>query len=286
MDQHHLGSGRAASFTEGGSVGSGAKSHEAAEHIEDALVDQAEQVRHRAESAKEHAVERIRRVATQLRDVGDTLRTEDTLAAGVADRASRSIDGLANYVSDADTQSFVRDTEQLARREPAIFFGGAFLLGLAAGRFLKSSRPQVGLQADARTRRDPPRQHPEGRASYVALEPTLPTGGVEPKPAAVSCELRCEAPDTPSHIAAEREVEHAREAARDAEQKLSRVAAKAREGAGRELREAREFSRHAVETHPARSQARSPGRRSQRRRAGLDIHRQGNGARLEKHVGR
>ena len=46
---------------------------------------------------------------------------------------------LPSYVSSADLKTTVRDVENLARRQPALFFGGAFLLGLAAGRFLRSS---------------------------------------------------------------------------------------------------------------------------------------------------
>jgi hypothetical protein len=127
--------------------GLSAKSHAAAEQLKESLVGQVDQVRDRAESAKEQAAERIRRVATQLRQMSETLHEDDNIAASVAERASRSIEGVAQYVSKTDAQGFVRDTEQLARRQPALFFGGAFLLGLAAGRFLKSSSPDQGSYA-------------------------------------------------------------------------------------------------------------------------------------------
>lgn len=122
--------------------GMAAKSHEVAGQLKDAVVDQANQVRDRAQSAKEHTAERIRGVATQFKSMGDTLREEDPFVAKVAARASSSIEGVAKYVDSASAQSFIRDTEQLARRQPLLFFGGAFLAGLAAGRFLKSSRPE------------------------------------------------------------------------------------------------------------------------------------------------
>jgi hypothetical protein len=122
--------------------GMAAKSHEVAGQLKDAVVDQANQVRDRAQSAKEHTADRIRRVATQLESMGDTLREEDPFIAKVTARASSSIEGVAKYVDSASAQSFIRDTEQLARRQPLLFFGGAFLAGLAAGRFLKSSRPE------------------------------------------------------------------------------------------------------------------------------------------------
>jgi hypothetical protein len=142
MDQQNVGSKRSASG--GGKIA--AKSHEAAEHWKETVVDQANQVRDQARSAKEHTGDRIRGVATQLRNMSDSLRGEDPLASELAERASRGIEGVAQYVSSASAQSLIRDTEQLARRQPALFFGGAFLLGLAAGRFLKASSPQTSFE--------------------------------------------------------------------------------------------------------------------------------------------
>jgi len=119
-----------------------AKSHEAAEQWKEAVVGQVNETRDRVLSAREHTTERIRGVATQLRNLSDNLREEDPLIANVAQRGSQSVEGVARYVSNATPQSIIYDTEQLARRQPALFFGAAFLLGLAAGRFVKSSRPQ------------------------------------------------------------------------------------------------------------------------------------------------
>lgn len=138
MTQQNLGSKRTASSPAGAIA---AKSQETAEQLKEAVVDQVNQVRDKAQSAKDHTTDRIRGVATQLRGVGDTLRQEDPLVAGLADRASDGVEGLARYLSSTTPQTFFRDAENLARRQPALFFGGAFLVGLAAGRFLKSSAP-------------------------------------------------------------------------------------------------------------------------------------------------
>ena len=124
---------------ERGPGGIAARSHEAAEQLKSAVAGQAEQVREKADTAREHTAQRFRRVASHLQHVGDTLRPDDRLAAELAERASRSIEGVASYVANTDVSRLVRDTEQLARRQSALFFGGAFMLGLAVGRFLKSS---------------------------------------------------------------------------------------------------------------------------------------------------
>jgi hypothetical protein len=145
MNQQNMGSSKRSASSTAGKIA--AKSHEAAEQWKEAVVDQAQHVRDKAQSAKDHTTDRIRGVATQLQNVSDTLRDDDPLVAGLAERASRSVEGVADYVSRASAQSFVRDAEQLARRQPALFFGAAFLLGLAAGRFVKSSSPGGSFQS-------------------------------------------------------------------------------------------------------------------------------------------
>jgi len=146
MEQQNMGSKRTASPGAGKIA---AKSHETAEQLKDAVVGQVAEARERAQSAKDHTSERIRRAASQLRHVSDTLRDDDPVLADFAQRASHGVEGVARYVGSATPQSVVQDTERLARRQPALFYGAAFLLGLAAGRFLKGSRlPSAGHDRD------------------------------------------------------------------------------------------------------------------------------------------
>ena len=97
--------------------------------------------------------DRIRRVGSALRSASDKLREEDQMAARYADIASEGVERAARYVGSTDLSRAVRDLEGFARRQPALFFGGAFLVGLAAGRFLQSTqhrrenRRDPGLQA-------------------------------------------------------------------------------------------------------------------------------------------
>jgi hypothetical protein len=51
------------------------------------------------------------------------------------------VERVANYLRERDFHQLVNDAEDFARRSPAVFLGSAFVLGLAASRFLKSSRP-------------------------------------------------------------------------------------------------------------------------------------------------
>ncbi len=107
--------------------------------MKNAVASQVDQTRQRAESARAQAAERVRRVALELRHAGETLRPEDEFTARLAERASNGIDRVAGYVSRVDVRHLRSDAERFARSRPAMFFGGAFLVGLAIGRFFKSS---------------------------------------------------------------------------------------------------------------------------------------------------
>jgi seryl-tRNA synthetase len=50
--------------------------------------------------------------------------------------------GLSDYLKNANASDLLSDAESLARRQPAVFLGGAFVVGLLAARFLKSSSSQ------------------------------------------------------------------------------------------------------------------------------------------------
>jgi hypothetical protein len=100
----------------------------------------AEQATTRLEGQKSTAVEGLGTVARAIRGTGDQLRDQEQ--GGIAryvDRAADQLEQFAGYLSGHNLRELVRDAEQFARREPALFLGGAFTLGLFAARFLKSS---------------------------------------------------------------------------------------------------------------------------------------------------
>jgi len=88
-------------------------------------------------------------VADTVRRVTGTLNQthEDTgvarYAAQYTDTAAKKLDDVARYLEGADVKQMARDLQSYARRNPAVFFGSAFTLGILAARFLKSS-PQNG----------------------------------------------------------------------------------------------------------------------------------------------
>jgi len=104
--------------------------------------------------ATEKIEERKGELSTGLKSLADTFRKtgsdlesadQSTPLTDVAARytvtAARQIENVANYFERKDLKAMMRDAEDFARRNPAIFLGAAFGLGMLAARFLKSSPP-------------------------------------------------------------------------------------------------------------------------------------------------
>jgi hypothetical protein len=119
----------------------------------DKVVDQARSTfrdaRDRAGSGlaqgRRQAADQLGGIGSALHRTGEQLRSEDQARfADLADAVGRQIDRSADYLRNSDGRTIVRDVENLARRQPALFFAGAFALGIIAARFLKSSDPGAG----------------------------------------------------------------------------------------------------------------------------------------------
>lgn len=86
-------------------------------------------------------------VADSIRKVGENLggaENENAIAqttARYSDLMARKIEGLSGYLENADIRDLGRDVQKFARQQPTLFVGGAFLLGILAARFLKTSSP-------------------------------------------------------------------------------------------------------------------------------------------------
>jgi len=86
---------------------------------------------------REKSAREIVRLADALHHTTEELG--DAFAASYVDRAASALDRLSESVRDGDVRDVVRATERFARKEPLLFLGGAFAVGLIAARFLKSS---------------------------------------------------------------------------------------------------------------------------------------------------
>lgn len=139
------------------------------------VADQAkEMTASRANEQKDNAADSLGTIARAVGNVGDKLRDQNPTIAHYADMASDRIDQLAGQISSRDVTDLLDDVEEYARRNPAVFLGGAFALGLIGARFLKSSQPSSsdGSRRESMRYRGPGTYHTAG-ARYTGRN-TLP----------------------------------------------------------------------------------------------------------------
>jgi hypothetical protein len=95
-----------------------------------------------ADSRKNQAAQSLQTVAATLRKSGQELDTNGEKMAGtVIDKVAGGTDSVATYLQNESVAQMMSDVENFARGNTWAFLGGAFVLGLAAARFLKSSTP-------------------------------------------------------------------------------------------------------------------------------------------------
>lgn len=94
---------------------------------------------------KTHLAAGINSIADSIRQIGEQLGNDGehnpiaSLAGKYGDSIAGQVERFSQYVEVSDLKEVARDVEQFARRNPAVFVGGAFALGVLAARFLKSS---------------------------------------------------------------------------------------------------------------------------------------------------
>lgn len=118
------------------------------QHAKNATGEIVNQVQKRAGSQvnqqKENAAQGIASVANAMRKVGENLSHEENspiarYAAEYGDKAAQQLDRFADYVRHQDPKRLLSDVQSFGRRRPVWLIGGAFVLGLAGARLIKSS---------------------------------------------------------------------------------------------------------------------------------------------------
>ena len=139
----------AETYTSGGSIGTSTQRDEATDRDRSTL---GEKVRGIASQAQDKAGEQVRsgvdagkmRAAGALHEVAQSLLGGDQIQGsgigGYIREAGEQVRRAADFLENTDARDLASRTEEYARRQPALFLGGAFAIGLIAARFLKSSR--------------------------------------------------------------------------------------------------------------------------------------------------
>lgn len=119
-----------------------AQADQTAEELRNEAAEKVQQAGQRArqgiDEGKHRVAERLRSVSSSLRQASEQFPEEERSVTRYVDKAGDGIDRVARYIDATSIDTAVRDMEQFAKRSPAVFYGSAFAIGLAAARFLKS----------------------------------------------------------------------------------------------------------------------------------------------------
>ncbi len=90
-------------------------------------------------------------VADSIRQIGGSLGDEKQpqgvakLASNYGNTLADRVEQASSYLEDRDLGELLKDVEKFAHRNPTLFIGGAFALGIVAARFLKSGNSNQAL---------------------------------------------------------------------------------------------------------------------------------------------
>lgn len=92
----------------------------------------------RAEDMKQKAADATKEYAEQFEEASESF-DPDSSARAATGRLAEGLNDAARSIQNADFGALTNDLATFARRQPLMFFGGAALLGFAAGRVIKAS---------------------------------------------------------------------------------------------------------------------------------------------------
>ena len=135
---------------------------------------------------KERVGSQIGTYSSAARRAAERLESEsDTNLSSYISSAADQLDRLATRVQERDLGELIEDVEEMARRRPEVFYGGMFVAGLVAARFLKASKEKRAREryqsaGDGRGERSSyETRRPAGRAFGVSPEPVPAQGETE-----------------------------------------------------------------------------------------------------------
>jgi hypothetical protein len=99
-----------------------------------------------ADRGLDQAVDGIESVADSIRRVSADMETAQPQMAELASTAADQAEAVARYLRETDVRQLIGTVEDFARRQPLVFLGGAFLVGVAASRFVKAAAGPNRLQ--------------------------------------------------------------------------------------------------------------------------------------------
>jgi len=106
-----------------------------------------QRVTSRVDEQKNRAADGLGGIADVFRSAGNELRNENETLASYVDTASDQLKRFADNIRQRGVADMLDDVHAFARQRPALFIGGAFLIGLGIARFLKASSDRGAMRA-------------------------------------------------------------------------------------------------------------------------------------------
>jgi hypothetical protein len=103
-----------------------------------------QQVETRVDTGLDRAGDMLDQLAGAVRRTSNEMRDQQPQIANIGETAASQAERAARYLRETDMQGVIRQADRFAREQPAVFLGGAVMLGLLAARFLKASPNQMG----------------------------------------------------------------------------------------------------------------------------------------------
>jgi len=98
-----------------------------------------------ADEGKEAVTSHLDVFAQAIKRASDELNQNDqTVASQIVRQAAGGLESLSRSINGTSLHDMVDSVRSFARNNPAAFFGGAVLTGLALGRFMRASSPPSG----------------------------------------------------------------------------------------------------------------------------------------------
>jgi hypothetical protein len=105
-----------------------------------------QRVTSRVDEQKNRAADGLGGIADVFRNASNELRNENETIASYVDMASDQMRRFADQIREKGVGDMLDDVHAFARRRPALFIGGAFLIGLGVARFLKASADRNAMR--------------------------------------------------------------------------------------------------------------------------------------------
>ena len=110
------------------------------EGASEAIGEVRQQARSAVKEQQDYAAERLSSVSEALHDSANRLREDEATAfASLIEQAADRIDNFSQYLREQDIRDMIDAAQHWARRNPVLFLGGSFVLGLVIARLVKST---------------------------------------------------------------------------------------------------------------------------------------------------